>query len=230
MEVTNDGVFQPGLYKDHDGRRRGLGLPLMVSLADQVHVSRLESDKTQVSVTFFLDGYRGPVAEPAALGLLVESAAREEERLPLERALREVENRYKNLVDLSPDAITVDIDGTYVFANPAAARLFGARSPEELLGHNALDRVHPDDRDFIRERMGQVQSGAVTPPGEVRLLRLDGTLATVETSGSRVEFGGRLANQVVYRDITERKVAEEAAAAQRRTAAAGDAGGENRPV
>jgi PAS domain S-box-containing protein len=54
VEITNDGAFQPGLYKDHAGRRRGLGLPLMVSLADQVHVSRLETGKTQVSLTFFI--------------------------------------------------------------------------------------------------------------------------------------------------------------------------------
>ena len=82
VEVTNDGVFQPGLYKDHDGRRRGLGLPLIVSLADQVHVSRLASDKTQVSVTFFLDGHRQPVPELAPLVLPTESVVREETRLP----------------------------------------------------------------------------------------------------------------------------------------------------
>jgi len=59
VEVTNDGDFQPGLVKVGEARRRGLGLPLMVSLADQVHVSRLDSGKTQVSLTFFLEGYRG---------------------------------------------------------------------------------------------------------------------------------------------------------------------------
>ena len=62
VEVTNDGVFQPGLYKDKDGRRRGLGLPLIVSLADQVHVSRLGDAATRVSLTFFLSG--GSAAVP----------------------------------------------------------------------------------------------------------------------------------------------------------------------
>ena len=53
VEITNDGVFQPGLVKSGDARRRGLGLPLMVSLADQVHVSRLGGNRTKVSLTFF---------------------------------------------------------------------------------------------------------------------------------------------------------------------------------
>ena len=49
--------------------------------------------------------------------------------LPLERSLHEIEDRYKNLVDLSPDAILVTVDDKNVFANPAAARLFGVGSP-----------------------------------------------------------------------------------------------------
>ncbi len=53
VEVTNPSSFQPGLSKDTDDRQRGLGLPLMVSLADQVHVSRLPEGKTRVSLTFF---------------------------------------------------------------------------------------------------------------------------------------------------------------------------------
>ena len=54
FEISNDGGFLPGLQKDTGSRRRGLGLPLMVSLADQVHVSRLETGITRVSLTFFL--------------------------------------------------------------------------------------------------------------------------------------------------------------------------------
>ena len=53
VEVTNPGSFEPGLSKDTGERRRGLGLPLMVSLADQVHVSRLPEAKTRISLTFF---------------------------------------------------------------------------------------------------------------------------------------------------------------------------------
>ncbi len=65
IEITNDGGFVPGLRKDTGQRRRGLGLPLMVSLADQVHVSRLEAGVTRVSLTFLLPP--GSVEPPSGL-------------------------------------------------------------------------------------------------------------------------------------------------------------------
>ena len=51
FEITNNGGFLPGLQADTEQRRRGLGLPLMASLADQLHVSRL-AGTTRVSLTF----------------------------------------------------------------------------------------------------------------------------------------------------------------------------------
>jgi anti-sigma regulatory factor (Ser/Thr protein kinase) len=54
IEVWSPIEFQPGLAKDTDSRRRGLGLPLMVSLADQVHVSRPPEGGTLVSLTMLL--------------------------------------------------------------------------------------------------------------------------------------------------------------------------------
>jgi anti-sigma regulatory factor (Ser/Thr protein kinase) len=123
VEVTNDGVFRPGLVRNEDTRRRGLGLPLMVSLADQVHVARLDSGKTQVCLTFFVAGSHDRSEEPG-----------DRPPRPLERTIRELQDRYKNLVDLSPDAIVVDAGGIHIFANAAAARLFGFDSPCELIG------------------------------------------------------------------------------------------------
>jgi PAS domain S-box-containing protein len=193
VEVTNDGVFQPGLVKNEDTRRRGLGLPLMVSLADQVHVSRLASGKTQVSLTFFLEGSTRPVPGP------------EPQR---EGRSREVEDRYRNLVELSPDAILVEADGRHIFANPAAARLLGTRSPRELVGVDVMEHVHPEDREVVAERVNRVMAGAVAPPREIRFVRPDGTIILAEVTASRVEFEGRLAVQAVMRDITERKLEE----------------------
>ena len=197
VEITNDGIFQPGLYKDDEHRRRGLGLPLMVSLADQVHVFRQPQGKTTVSLTFFLQRHRRQISGPDSAG-------------GREIVADDVENLYRNLVELSPDAIIVHIDGMYVFANPAAARLFGASSPDELIGMKAIERLHPDDRELMVRRVSQALAGGVAPPVEGRMLRLDGTPISVDSTGSRVEFGGSLAIQVIIRDITERKRAEKA--------------------
>jgi anti-sigma regulatory factor (Ser/Thr protein kinase) len=54
VEITNVGVFHPAMSLDTD-RRRGLGLPLMATLADQVHISRLPGGRTRISLTFFLE-------------------------------------------------------------------------------------------------------------------------------------------------------------------------------
>ncbi len=207
VEITNEGVFQPGLYKDDASRRRGLGLPLMVSLADQVHVSSPSQGQTQVTLTFFLEarGRPDPLRAndrdrlaPGATGRAVAPGA------------GEGEDRYRNLVNLSPDAILVEVDGTCVFANPAAAKLFGARSPGDLLDADVMQRVHAGDREMVARRMGQVISGAVSPPRDIRFIRPDGSSVTGEVTGSRVEFGGILAVQVLIRDVTERRQAEQA--------------------
>jgi two-component system cell cycle sensor histidine kinase/response regulator CckA len=131
------------------------------------------------------------------------------ERKQAEAALRASQERYRALVDLSPDAILVDVDGKYVFANAAAARLFGADSPEELIGKVVTERIHPDCRALVARRAAQVSAGAATSPAEIQLLRLDGTSVAAEVAASPIEFEGRRANQVVYRDITERMRLEE---------------------
>ena len=132
------------------------------------------------------------------------------ERKQTEEALRASEERYQTLVNLSPDATIVHIDRKWVFANPAAARLFGADSPAELVGQDMLERVHPDYRELAAQRAAQVSAGAVTKPVEIKSLRLDGTAVDVEANSARIEFDGLPANQVVMRDITERKQTEEA--------------------
>ncbi len=129
--------------------------------------------------------------------------------VPLKQALQESEERYKSLVELSPDAILVHVDGKYVFANPAAAGLFGAGSSEEIIGRDVMDLVPPDQRRSIAERIAQACDGAVTPLEETRVIRLDGQPVEVEVTGSKVRFGGKPAIQITMRDITARRRVEE---------------------
>ena len=125
-----------------------------------------------------------------------------------EAALQESRERYQTLVNLSPDAIVVDVDGTVMFANPAAAVLFGAQSPGDVVGATVSERVHPDFRSLVAERAAQVAAGRVSLPREIVMLRLDGSPVEVEATAARIEFDGHPARQVVFRDITERRQAE----------------------
>jgi PAS domain S-box-containing protein len=131
------------------------------------------------------------------------------DRKRAEDMLRASESRYHTLVNLSPDAIVVNADGRFVFANLAATRLFGAQLPEELVGRTVTDLIHPDDHELVAHRTERTLAGAVTPPHPIRILRPDGRFVETEATGARVEFDGKPATQVVLRDITERKRAEE---------------------
>jgi PAS domain S-box-containing protein len=125
-----------------------------------------------------------------------------------EQALRESEDRYRSLVDLSPDAIFVHSDGRFVFANHAAARLLGADAPGDLLGMDVLRIVHPDYRDVVQQRIQAENEGRSVPLLEERFVRLDGSVIEVEVAGIPLTYEGRTAGQIVVRDVTERKRVE----------------------
>src|SRR5581483_7888778 len=78
------------------------------------------------------------------------------ERKRMEASLRESEERYRQLVEFSPDGILL-LDGErIVFVNGAALRMFGARNQNELLGSRFLERVAPEFHDVVRGRLAQV--------------------------------------------------------------------------
>jgi PAS domain S-box-containing protein len=136
-------------------------------------------------------------------------------RKKMEDALRESEQRYRELVQSSPDAVIVQRDGMFLFANPAALRIYGADSIEQLQSKTVLDLVHPDDRAFTALRMKQGQDGERLPLREARLLRLDGQVVPVEAVGATVYYQGRRAVQIIIRDITGRRRVEEALAQEK---------------
>jgi|GEM_PF-3238369 len=131
------------------------------------------------------------------------------ERLWSEKKLRESEERYRRLVDLSPDAIAVQSQGEFLFVNPAGAQLFGADSPQAMVGKRVPEVIHPDFRQLVTARISRVNApGAKTDLQEIKILRLDGRVVDVEASGVGIEYQGRPAVQVMLRDITVRKEME----------------------
>jgi len=127
-------------------------------------------------------------------------------RKKVEEALKESEESYRSLVELSPFAIYIHIEGRIVYANNTGAQLLGARLSEELYGREALDFLHPDSRDILQQRMGQVrQTEKVVPLEELLILRLDGSTAPVEVAAIPFTYRGGRAVQVIARDISERK-------------------------
>ncbi|HET6454447.1 MAG TPA: PAS domain S-box protein [Armatimonadota bacterium] len=133
------------------------------------------------------------------------------ERKRVEEALKESEERYRSLVEFSPDMVTMTVDGKIAYANPAAAKLVGAEKPEDLVGRSPLDLIHPKDRDNVKERMRlMTEEGKTVPIIEEQFLRMDGTWVDVEVAAMPVVYKGKPSILAVMRDITERKRAEEA--------------------
>jgi PAS domain S-box-containing protein len=149
---------------------------------------------------------------PAILHALEEKRLRDEKRFA-ESALRQSEQRYRMLVEHSPDAILVVAhDGCIVYINDAGARLLGAHERKELLGRPFLEFVQANYRDQVMHRIAEMlDRGRPTPLMEQQLIRLDGALVDVEVSGTPCIYDGSPAIQRIVRDITERRRAQEEA-------------------
>lgn len=137
---------------------------------------------------------------------LVDEIAR---RQQTEETLRDSEERYRHLVQLSFEAVAIHTDGLIVYINPAGAKLLGASDPKELIGKPIIDFVHPEFWELVSGRLEQVgETRKGVPLIEERFVRLDGTIVDVEAAAVPVIYQGKPAIQVVIHDITPRKQAE----------------------
>jgi PAS domain S-box-containing protein len=123
---------------------------------------------------------------------------------------REAE-RYRTLVELSPEAMYVVRDQLIVYVNPAAVHLFGATDASQLIGTHILDRVDPTYHDLALERRRAVaEHGVPAPLVEMHFLTLNGTPVPVEVHATAISYDGQPAIHAAVRDITVRKLAEAA--------------------
>jgi diguanylate cyclase (GGDEF)-like protein/PAS domain S-box-containing protein len=121
-------------------------------------------------------------------------------------ARRQAEGRYRELVELSPDAIVVNCEGTYVFANQAAVAMLGAKDVSQILGSNAYSIVHPDFHHISRSRVQRMyEDRRDVPLLELKFVRFDGNAIDVEASSRYFVYAGRPAIQTIFRDVSSRK-------------------------
>src|SRR5437667_9029951 len=134
------------------------------------------------------------------------------ERKCAEEKLRKSEEKYRDLIEISPDAIyVVDANGICVLGNRASAELAGVPQ-DELVGTPVTDTYLPEERHLFRERLGKLKTGR-TIRFERRFVRKNGEIVPVEVSVSGIR-GGYF--QAILRDISERKKAEALLAAEKR--------------
>ena len=126
--------------------------------------------------------------------------------LEYQQALSESEHLFRLLVESAPDAIFVQARGRFAYANNMTLKLFGATQKEQLLGQPILERIHPDCRALIAERIRRANEGQdVNSAIEETYLRLDGTSVAVEVSAVPVRYGEENGALVFARDIDDKK-------------------------
>jgi PAS domain S-box-containing protein len=132
-------------------------------------------------------------------------------RKQAEQALQEGETHFRALIEHGYDVLLlVDAQGIFRYASPSVARMLGY-SPEDLVGRDAFDLVHPGQLESTKTRFAQFIAGSDNVPGRNLLRHKDGTWRWTESAGSNLlhEPGVRA---IVFnvRDVTERKQAEDA--------------------
>jgi diguanylate cyclase (GGDEF)-like protein/PAS domain S-box-containing protein len=126
-------------------------------------------------------------------------------------AVRASEERYRALVELSPEAIVVHRDGVIVFINQTGTALVGVDRASDPVGQPLLRYVHPAYHAAVAARIGTLaEAGARTDSAEYRLVRGDGTTVEVEAVSVALRYAGAPAVQTVVRDITVRRAQERA--------------------
>jgi PAS domain S-box-containing protein len=127
----------------------------------------------------------------------------------METALRESEERYRKVVEQSHDAIFITEGTRFVFVNPRVTGISGY-TREEMYGMSFLDILHPDDRQYVMDISTRRAKGEPVPATyDARVVTKSGEIRYIELAVSSLMKGKNMALGSV-RDITDRKIAEEA--------------------
>lgn len=127
------------------------------------------------------------------------------------KALRESEIRFRSLIQNASDIIRIlDREGRIVFDSPSSERILGYPL-DVVLGKSPLEFIHPDDREIVRENLGEVfRKTNPGTPTEFRIRKADGEYLDVESTGvNMIGVPGVDGIVITTRPITERKLASE---------------------
>ena len=130
-------------------------------------------------------------------------------RKKVEEALIADDLKLNSIIKYSSEAIGVHINGVWEMCNPAALKLFGANSPDELLGKSILEVITPNERErilnFVRNRMQGDDAPTIYLTKGLRCGKIE---FEMEVTLSSFMLENRRHVFVILRDITEKRLAE----------------------
>jgi PAS domain S-box-containing protein len=133
------------------------------------------------------------------------------ERKRLLESLREREEFFRLISENMSDLVAVlDRDGRRLYNSPSYRNLLG--DPAQLVGTDSFEEVHPEDRPRVEQIFRETVSTGVGQRAEYRMMCRGGEIRFVESQGSVIRDARNRPGKVVVvsRDITERKLAEQA--------------------
>ena len=127
-------------------------------------------------------------------------------------ALRKSEELYRSILNASPDDITVtDLTGKIIVASPVAYKIFGFNHDEEIIGHNILENIIPEDQSKALNDIQLIANGVTLGPQIYRSFHTNGNIVETEVNFEIIKNteGNPYGFVFVVRDIAERRKTEE---------------------
>ena len=152
-----------------------------------------------------------PIRDAAGRVIGASNVARDvSERKRIEIALRESEERFRAIVETTPECVKlISADGTLLHMNRPGLEMVGARSADEVVGKNVYDLIAPDDRERFKafnESICRGEQGSL----QFDIVGLEGKRRHMETHAAPLRNPDEtLVHLAVTADISERKQAEE---------------------
>jgi PAS domain S-box-containing protein len=128
------------------------------------------------------------------------------ERKLAEASLRESEEKYRGLVENSPDGIVIYVNDKIKYVNGEALRIVNATNRKQIIGKSVLDFVHQDCIESVIQRMKEViMDENASKIVEEKLISLSNETIYVELKAIPTLYEHQNAVQVIIHDISERK-------------------------
>ena len=126
-------------------------------------------------------------------------------------ALRDSEEKYRQLVENSIQGLAILQDTRFVFSNRAFSEISGYTFEELLAFPSSTDLIHPEDRaEAIRRYHARLEGLPVPSNYEYRIIRKDGSIRWLQGFACIIQYRGRTATQIAHIDVTDRREIEQA--------------------
>lgn len=137
-------------------------------------------------------------------------------RVEAQRAVQRSESTLRTVLSAAPIGVVLARGDRLLYVNDALVRMLGYPDESALVGGSPTVFVHPNSRDFVRERLQSLANGHDLPPTIVDCVQFDGTPIRVEVTPVVVDIEGTPGHITLLRDVSEQLRADQARAGAQR--------------